>query len=401
MTSPADIYLYTGPVVAVIFAVAFLGAWLFQRSRRYILLFTAAFLSFAMASLSQMLGIPPDTGANTLVSGALYTLAILFLIEGVWVRLRVKEGEVLLICIAATLMALKYYFFYIQRDLVMRIYVQHFGFGLMFLVAAVAIARAGPHKGLDRLIFWLVLIFGLHFFPRTILTMSASQELYSMDGSKPGFDMKVAGPIFRHSPFWQVLNFTLLISTFLISLTLLGAVVGDIIEELRREGAVDPLTGIANRRGFLTQAKSAVAQSPDAMSVVYCDVDHFKSINDTFGHGAGDRVLAEFARLLEAEARTRDVVARLGGEEFVILLRNTDGTGAARFAERLRQDIERTRFAGLPDPVTVTASFGVAQWRGGEDILDVMQRADRMLYAAKRNGRNRVAVDPAPVVDEA
>ena len=401
MTPVTDIYLYTGPAVSVIFAAAFLGAWLFQRSRRYILLFTATFLTFAMASLSQMLGIPSDTGHNTMVAGTLYTLAILFLIKGVWARLGVKEGELLLFLIAAILMALKYYFFYIQRDLVMRIYVQHFGFGLMFLVAAVCIARAGPQRGLDRLIFWLILIFGLHFFPRTILTMSVSQEIYSMDASRPGFDMKAAGPIFRHSPFWQVLNFTLLISTFLISLTLLGAVVGDVIEELRREGAVDPLTGIANRRSFLVRAEAAASRSPEAMSVVYCDVDHFKSINDRFGHAAGDRVLVEFALLLEAKTRPRDVAARLGGEEFVVLLPRTGRRGAAELAERLRQAVELTRFSGLPNHVTVTASFGVAEWRTGEQLIEVMHRADRMLYAAKRNGRNQVAVDTELMADEA
>ncbi len=394
MTSGAGIYIYTGPAVSLIFAAAFFGAWLFQKQRRYILLFAVAFVAFAMASLSQILWIPEDPGRNAMISAALYTFPILCLIEGVMARLNAQGGGALLFGIAAAVMVLIYYFFYVDRNVVARVYVQNFGYGLMFLVAAVQIARAGPRHGVDRLIFWLFLLFGLHFFPRTLLTMAASHGVEALDPHAPGFDEAAARAIFSRSPFWQVLNFSLLISSVMMALTLLGAVVVDVIDEVRREGAVDVLTGIANRRGFLGRVKAIKADPAEvAMSVIYCDIDHFKRINDTFGHAAGDRVLEQFARLLESEVRPQDVPSRFGGEEFVILLMQANVVGAGQFAERVRQEVELTRFAGLPDHVQVTASFGIAQWRPDEDILEVMHRADRMVYEAKRAGRNRIAAD--------
>lgn len=396
MKSEIGIYLYTGPVVSLIFSAAFFGAWLLRKESRYILLFAVTFLSFAMASLSQMLGIPSDIGRNTMISAALYAFSILCLIEGVRARLKVVGGEWPMFVIAAAIMVGLYYYFYIQRDVVARIYIGNFGYGLMFVAAAIPIARAGPYRGIDRLIFWLVLLFGLHFFPRTILTMAVSHEIYAMDVSAPGFDLRAAGAIFRQSVFWQVLNFSLLISSFMVALTLLGAVVMDIIDDLRREGRMDPLTGVANRRGFLHRVR-AISADParTSMSIVYCDIDRFKAINDTYGHAAGDRVLQQFARLLKGEIGAHDVASRFGGEEFVLLLMQANVVGAEQFAERVRQEVELTRFDGLPAHAGVTASFGVAQWLADEDLLSVMHRADRMVYEAKHAGRNRVSVDPA------
>jgi len=128
--------------------------------------------------------------------------------------------------------------------------------------------------------------------------------------------------------------------------------------------------------------------------VILLDVDHFKQINDRRGHAAGDMVLAAVGRLLNRALRTCDIVARWGGEEFVLVLPSTSLEGAAQVAERVRELLESAAFAdGNGDVIPVTASFGVANYTTGETLEQVVDRADRAMYLAKSSGRNRVVCD--------
>ncbi|HPN82157.1 MAG TPA: GGDEF domain-containing protein, partial [Spirochaetota bacterium] len=124
------------------------------------------------------------------------------------------------------------------------------------------------------------------------------------------------------------------------------------------------------------------------LSVVMFDIDHFKAVNDTWGHQIGDQVLVEFARLLMETARNCDIVGRYGGEEFFVILPETDLDAAMVFGNRLRERLEETRFPGMPELV-VTVSGGAAEWKGGGHLMLVKQ-ADHLLYRAKENGRNRI-----------
>lgn len=160
------------------------------------------------------------------------------------------------------------------------------------------------------------------------------------------------------------------------------------------QARTDALTGLLNRRGFETQMAFAVAlarRSSRPLSLITVDVDHFKRVNDTYGHEAGDEVLRRLARTLESRLRGSDVVARLGGEEFVALLPDTDLNGAQSIAQALV-----TAMAEQQDPVvgTITVSAGVATMRGAEDNGTAMlRRGDAALYEAKGQGRNRVCVE--------
>jgi two-component system cell cycle response regulator len=154
----------------------------------------------------------------------------------------------------------------------------------------------------------------------------------------------------------------------------------------------DPLTGVGNRRR-LDQAMAAeiarAARSGTKLCAFIADLDHFKRVNDTYGHEAGDNVLAAFGGLLRRSTRVTDIVARFGGEEFVMLLPDTELAQAVASAERIRAALAAERVEPLPDPVT--ASFGVAELAAGETAAALMQRADKALYQAKQAGRNRVA----------
>jgi len=163
-------------------------------------------------------------------------------------------------------------------------------------------------------------------------------------------------------------------------------------EKLTELAATDRLTGIFNRLTFETKADEAIdrgARYGESVSLILCDVDHFKRINDQFGHVVGDRVLVEYAQRIRSHLRAVDVLARWGGEEFVVMMPHCSLADAHRLAEKLRALIAESPF---PEVGALTASFGVAAWMPGDDLDQWVKRADMALYAAKAGGRNRVEV---------
>ncbi|AZF43837.1 Sensory box/GGDEF family protein [Pseudomonas sp. R1-43-08] len=161
-------------------------------------------------------------------------------------------------------------------------------------------------------------------------------------------------------------------------------------EELRTLSITDSLTGIHNRRYFQDRMKAELlrhTRTSGALSVIMLDVDHFKRVNDQYGHGAGDGVLQELCRRISQRLRRTDVFCRLGGEEFVVLCPHTDGAQAYHLATQLWQSLRSTPMA--PAGI-VTASFGVASWRVDEGIDGLLLRADSAVYTAKQTGRDRV-----------
>jgi diguanylate cyclase (GGDEF)-like protein len=160
------------------------------------------------------------------------------------------------------------------------------------------------------------------------------------------------------------------------------------------QAITDELTGLVNRRRFLDALHSEIARGKrlgGRLSVVLADLDGFKEVNDRFGHHAGDEVLIAFADLLRAHGRDVDVAARLGGEEFAVLLPETGLDGASTVADRLRRSLAELQIPlGVGEKVTVTASFGVAELGDSQSVDGLLRAADSALYRAKEHGKNRV-----------
>lgn len=182
-------------------------------------------------------------------------------------------------------------------------------------------------------------------------------------------------------------------------------------KQFRRLAETDALTGAANRRAFMQylEMQSETARRHETpVSVVMIDLDHFKSVNDTYGHATGDRVLIQTVREVQSCLRDRDLLGRLGGEEFAVVLHDTQLEQAGMVAERIRETIERMHVENDDgERFPVTGSFGVAsvQLKHGLDTPDsLLQAADEMLYFSKQNGRNRVTLakpEPGPGLREA
>lgn len=172
-------------------------------------------------------------------------------------------------------------------------------------------------------------------------------------------------------------------------------------ERLKKLGLTDVLTGVNNRRFFDQRLNEEVGRAQRdglTISCLFFDVDHFKKVNDTYGHNEGDMVLREVASLIRMNLRTSDVIARYGGEEFSAILNNTDAGTACEIAERIRIGIENREFTlSNGDFIRITTSIGIATIQAGKYNLDIhklgntlLQKADQCLYEAKRSGRNKI-----------
>lgn len=170
------------------------------------------------------------------------------------------------------------------------------------------------------------------------------------------------------------------------------------VTRARADALADALTGLVNRKGFdLAIGKCLAGQGEGSRgaSLVAVDIDHFKKVNDDFGHLFGDKVLRSVARILKDNVKGKDTVARYGGEEFFILLPDTSIQGAHCLADNIRSSVERCRVRRMDSQETVarvTVSLGVAAYRPGESTESFLRRADEALYASKRDGRNRVTL---------
>lgn len=163
-------------------------------------------------------------------------------------------------------------------------------------------------------------------------------------------------------------------------------------QKMEKLANTDPLTGIANRMKFnhLIEHQLQVSHRyKKNMGLIFFDIDHFKQINDTYGHKAGDSVLVEITKLISSLVRSSDVFARWGGEEFLILSPEISLTQIISLAEKLRLNVERFNFSDVPN---VRCSFGVTMLNPKDDVKAFIQRADEALYEAKETGRNKVIV---------
>lgn len=185
------------------------------------------------------------------------------------------------------------------------------------------------------------------------------------------------------------------ISTFvsILFLFLLWLTIGGYQRRLEQMATTDKLTGLMNRQAFdylFRRLGTKNALQHKALSIILIDIDHFKKINDKYGHNVGDMVLKEVSAILSANTRSSDQSCRWGGEEFVILLDDCDLNAAQQRAEALRQSIETTHLPYREGRIQVTASCGVAEYRAGETLNMLINRADIALYQAKQQGRNQV-----------
>lgn len=247
-----------------------------------------------------------------------------------------------------------------------------------FVPPAMTFSILGKKKGLAiSLLLFVVVIF---------LMMAPEQIMHS----EP-YSSSVIG---RYITIYMILTFILYY--YESSQEILLKHIRDEKDKFEYASKLDPLTGLSNRRDLIEKIQEEQQRQmrlKNTFTLILGDIDNFKSLNDTYGHDAGDHVLKSVAQLLREQVRGIDCPSRWGGEEFLIMLIETDIEGGRTVAERIRDKIENTSFAFNGLALTVTMTFGLSQYEGAKDTLDsCIKRADKALYAGKYQGKNRVVV---------
>ncbi|MHC8368173.1 sensor domain-containing diguanylate cyclase [Pseudomonas sp. ZT5P21] len=197
----------------------------------------------------------------------------------------------------------------------------------------------------------------------------------------------------RHSLY---LNLLICLLVTLIVLALLNRVFKRYQGQIQAQATLDSLTELPNRRGFdlvAAQAMHEAQREPKPLTALLLDLDHFKALNDTYGHLAGDQVLIGFARDLKRCLRHSDIVCRWGGEEFIVLLKDTDGETGLMIAEKIRQYVEEQRYAYNDQALKLTVSIGLTTLQPDDTLHSLLSRADHAMYRAKQSGRNRTCAE--------
>lgn len=250
------------------------------------------------------------------------------------------------------------------------------------LVQGVGVAVVMAHRNKRMLDVALVVLFSistLHFLVKPVMAIA-----FGSGDNPQGY---LTSPYAAYS---QTLGALLLIAN---GLMMLLVIVRDVMAEITARSETDTLSGLLNRRGFEDKAEKALAMAARSgvpTVIVVADLDHFKQINDEFGHEAGDQVITDFARVMRSCAMPHMVLARLGGEEFAALLPGADLATGRLFAETVRNAFRTLHTGGTLLTVPPTASFGVAQMMPFDHLPDLVRRADTALYQAKNDGRDCV-----------
>jgi len=259
-------------------------------------------------------------------------------------------------------------------------------FAVALGMSAWAAYRAQAKNLVDRALVVLLTVTSAHFLLKAFAAVLAGSGNTARDYMASQFAL-----------ISQSMGAVLIVA---VGLMLLCVLVLEIVAEEKVNAEVDPLSGLLNRRGFDNRVDALTAQ-PGPHSIVLCDLDRFKALNDTYGHQGGDAVIRSFGEMLKAAVPVGALAARIGGEEFVLFLPQTGKEAALLFAHALRANRAVSPVPGLPAGVRVTGSFGVAEIGGNEPLRFAMRRADDALYAAKNAGRDcvREAEPPAVVLD--
>lgn len=382
MSQSADPYFaLIAPACIMLFGGLIAVCWWLQRKQLrspFLLWLAAGYVLPAAALMAQSLMNDAQLGAAAPWTAVLYLSGGWCIANGMVLRIGGKGVSVLagLLVGAATVSGL-YYFSRVDDQLWIRVQILTLGMALQQLLAVryMLTAKASADR-LEKWVFWTYWINIAYALLRPVAVwLLPVQEVQEV----------------TRSGYWLLTLALAVLFSLWFALGLLACCVRDMLDVLREERNRDPLTQLLNRRAFMECAQTLMSDARQApWVVVAADIDYFKQINDRWGHACGDQVLRELAQWLPRQVREKDLVARFGGEEFVLLLTGVQLQEAYVIVERMREDLHRHQFTMLPAGAALTLSFGLAPVINWESLESAMMQADVLLYEAKNAGRDRV-----------
>jgi diguanylate cyclase (GGDEF)-like protein len=322
---------------------------------------------------------------TVLVANTLLVLAFVMALRALRGFAGRREAHGSDVAVVVAVIAIGSIFLYVSNSLPVRIALISLLYALLFAQSAwMALQAAPPPRPASH---WVVA--GLYLLLALLLTARALTETFGVQRSTDALAI---------TPFQSVLFAVGALAPLLATFGFFLMVSERLRGELTRHATLDALTGAFNRRTLAELAGQAIAQSRrhgGGLALLLLDVDRFKRVNDSLGHAAGDEALQALVDVLREAKRSEDLLGRMGGEEFIVLLPGADLAHAIAAAERLREAVEHSRLVlhGREWPMTV--SIGAAALEAGDDFSSMLRRADAAMYAAKHAGRNRVMAAPA------
>lgn len=371
--------LFSTPLLTFIFAAAFLVIWARDRLRYENLALSLGWFLLTSGFSFSILS-PSEWGrAIPAITHVPYTLAAVCMSWGLLTRIGAKPPTVVQLWIAfagfATIMLAQN----IGNSIVADLYISNLTCAAIFLITTQTFAQRAGRDLVERYLLFMLVFNTAQLFIRPVISVL--------------FDGPIAAEAYRESTYYFAFNWMFAFGSVLFGLAMISGSVKDQVAALYQRTSRDALSGLLMRGEFEAQVEAALsraqAEGVDA-ALVIGDIDHFKQVNDIWGHQVGDGAIAAFGDMAATMIRSSDIAGRIGGEEFCILVWGADEGVAAGLADRLRESTNLLEVSKSTLDVRLTASFGVAQQLRGESYRSLFARADKALYAAKQAGRDCV-----------
>ncbi|UKK83075.1 GGDEF domain-containing protein [Sphingopyxis sp. BSN-002] len=361
--------------MAAIFCIALLAIWRNNRTLNYIRVFG---LSYAVRSLCFGIFYFAFSLENPVLRYSA-NIFLLFAIVLLAIGLSHRRGRpprygALLAIGALTLGPLNYYQF-VDPNLFARVIILNSGLALLSLLMLLDVARTTRRTPVEQVLLGLLLVSCAGYLLRPLFLIASGASGQQFEGS-----------------YWLVVSISDALICAMTAVGIFAVIASDVMDSIKSDALTDALSGLFNRRGFEPRALWAMEMQADGrpVALILGDLDHFKSINDQFGHTSGDLIIRRFSEVLKDKAPGGAILARLGGEEFAIMLPSGAAVAAHELAEEIRTAFKQTAPDIMSGEASPTASFGIAIAREDENLEALMDRADRALYRAKGDGRDRV-----------
>lgn len=362
------------PLVVALLGGAVLLIWRYDAGRpRYLLYFGVAYLAYSLAVTVQTTRIPSHLPLNILLSGVMYLSAIALLSSGLVALSGNRYKYAFPIVVSLIMLAGRMYFTSIDNDTKARLYLLNGAAFILLLHGCVLSRELLKGRVVEKILYFSFLGLTLSTVPRVFSGLARPAGQY-------GFDF---------SAYWLITQFSIYIFAVVFIIALILTIMQKRIFVQRELSETDALTGLRNRRGFMATGTRLMSRI-DTYAIIIADIDHFKNINDTYGHAIGDEVLTKTAAIIEKSIRPLDVAGRIGGDEFAIFLPHATTKDAHGIAERLRKNFEQFDFLYDSLKLKSTISIGVTACATATSITQSLTAADLLLYQAKTQGRNRV-----------
>lgn len=361
--------------MSVIFCASLFVLWRHHRHLTYIGIFG---LSYAIRSLCFGIfyfAFALENPVLRLLANVFLMLAMLLLSIGLSNRRGQQPRYGVLLTIATIALSALYYNQFVEPSLLARVIYLNFGLAAVSLLMLLDVAKLSDRTPVEQVLLGLIIVSCVGFLLRPLFLLASGIPDERFEGA-----------------YWLVVSISDALICAMTAVGIFAVIASDVMDSIKSDAQIDALSGLFNRRGFEPRALDTLARqttgAPAAM--ILTDLDHFKSINDRFGHSGGDRIIQSFSKVLKEKALRDAIVARLGGEEFAVLLPPGKAGTAHLFAEEARSAFKEVASGIVSGEAGPTASFGIAIAREDEDLHALMVRADRALYQAKSDGRDCV-----------